>query len=385
MFYDNILFCCEKEFYSYIYLMKNILFVAPEHNMGGIFSWAQVFRTKFPQSDYQFYCVNNAPVRGKKTSLCGRILTGLVALFRVRRDIKSIFEHTHIDMMHATTSGSIGALRDWYIGRMCKKRNIKTILHCHYGCIPQIMSKRSLIWWGTLLSMMQYDQIWVLDTKSYESLTKIKPLQNQIRLAPNGIEVKMREAEILPKRYTQVAFVGNLLPSKGVCELVSAMALVNENISLHLVGGGESDVIANIETIAGPFWGTRIKYHGELSNKEAIEFMNRMDIVALPTYYQSEAFPISILEAMSLGKLVISTRRAAIPDMLMGKDGSMCGILVDERNVTQLAEAINWCYENPRKADKICENAFQKVRQAYDLHVVYEIYRKNYRDLLANE
>ena len=30
-----------------------------------------------------------------------------------------------------------------------------------------------------------------------------------------------------------------------------------------------------------------------------------MDIIALPTYYPSEAFPISILEAMSYGKMVM--------------------------------------------------------------------------------
>ena len=363
--------------------MKNVLFVAPEHNVGGIFSWAQVFREKFPQSKYRLYCVDNAPVREKKVSFFGRVVTGLAALFRIKREIKSILETTHIDIMHATTSGSMGVLRDWCIGRICKKKKIKSILHCHYGCIPQTINSHSLIGWGTLMPMKQYNQIWVLDRKSYQMLQKIDTLKNRVRLTPNGINLENRVVNIIPKQYTQVAFIGNLLPSKGVGELVAAMMSVNENISLHLVGGGDMDFISRIKTMACSDWGKRIKYYGVLPNKDAIEFMNRMDVLVLPTYYKSEAFPISILEAMSLGKMVISTRRAAIPDMLTGADGSLCGILVEERNSKQLAEAIDWCHNHPVEADKICKRALQKVRQAYDLNTVYAEYRKNYRDLLT--
>ena len=72
-------------------------------------------------------------------------------------------------------------------------------------------------------------------------------------------------------------------------------------------------------------------------------------MIALPTYYPSEAFPISILEAMSRGKMVISCPRAAIKDMLTAVDGKPCGILVREKSVDDIVDAIKWCQENRGK------------------------------------
>ncbi|MDT8416053.1 MAG: glycosyltransferase family 4 protein, partial [Flavobacteriaceae bacterium] len=125
----------------------------------------------------------------------------------------------------------------------------------------------------------------------------------------------------------------------------------------------------------------RVKILGKLPNEEAISFMKTVDIVALPTYYPFEAFPISILEAMSLSKLVISTSRAAIKDMLTTEDGDNCGILVREKSVDDLVNAINWCVVNPLEANTICKKAYKKVFDAYRTDVVYEIYEKNYKKL----
>lgn len=364
--------------------MRNILFVAPEHNVGGILSWSRTFRNRFPQYGYTLYSVNNAPVRAKKVSIYERVITGFSALFRIRRDVKHILLNTRIDIMHMTTSGSIGALRDWCIGRICREKKVKTILHCHYGCIPQIMKKKGFIRWLTVQSMKQYDQIWVLDKKSYATLQGIKIFNRRVKLTPNGIEIDDSYVDIAPKKYTNVAFVGNMLPSKGVSELVSAMRFVNTNVRLHLVGGGDNSFIEQLKALAASLWDNRIKYYGELTNREAIDFMKKMDIIALPTYYESEAFPISVLEAMSLGKMVISTRRAAIPDMLVADDGTQCGCLIEEKNVNQLADAINWCYDHPTEADKICENAYKKACGSYKLDVVYAVYQNNYKELLED-
>jgi len=104
-----------------------------------------------------------------------------------------------------------------------------------------------------------------------------------------------------------------------------------------------------------------------------------MDILALPTYYPFEAFPISILEAMSLGKLVISTRRAAIGDMLTTEKGQNCGLFVREKNVDDIVTAINWAYHHKQEADKLCQLAYQKVYQNYRTEIIYKLYLDCYR------
>jgi hypothetical protein len=54
-----------------------------------------------------------------------------------------------------------------------------------------------------------------------------------------------------------------------------------------------------VKSLAGDQIGKNVHIHGKLPNNEAVKFMHKVDIIDLPTYYFSEAIPISILEAMS--------------------------------------------------------------------------------------
>ena len=137
-----------------------------------------------------------------------------------------------------------------------------------------------------------------------------------------------------------------------------------------------------IKEIANDKLDRKVKIMGRLPNEDAVEQMKKMDIIALPAYYQSEAFPISILEAMSLGKLVLSTPRAAIKDMLTSLDGSCCGVLVREKSVDDIVKAITWCQENTIDADTLCKKAYEKVYAAYRTDVVYNLYRSLYTNVL---
>ena len=153
--------------------------------------------------------------------------------------------------------------------------------------------------------------------------------------------------------------------------MVLAVSELDADIELLIVGGGAQSVVESIRRIAKEQYGTRIQYLGPKANSEAVRIMQSVDMIALPTYYKSEAFPISILEAMALGKLVISTPRAAIEDMLTAVDGEKCGILVREQSVEDIKNAILWCQKHPSAADELCAKAYQKVRECYNTPVVY--------------
>ena len=264
------------------------------------------------------------------------------------------------------------------VQKICKRYKIKTILHCHYGCISEDVNSKRLIGYLVRKAMSIYDQVWVLDQKSYDVLKRIPNLKDKIYLTPNSIDITTPlDAE--PKKYERVAFIGNVLPTKGVLELVEAIN--NTTAHLDIIGPVSNEMQEEVRKVAGANMGNRIILHGRLSNEDAVEFMKSIDIVALPTYYSSEAFPISILEAMSLSKLVISCPRAAIPDMLTSLDGTLCGILVEPKSVRAIVDAITWCQSHPYEADKMCVNAYSKVFSSYRKEVVYEIYKNCYRNL----
>lgn len=74
--------------------------------------------------------------------------------------------------------------------------------------------------------------------------------------------------------------------------------------------------------------------------------------MALPTYYPWEAFPISIIEAMSLTRMVISCPRAAVKDMLTDLEGKPCGMLVEPKSTAAIVEAITGARPTKRKQTK---------------------------------
>lgn len=358
-----------------------ILFLAPIEGNGGIQSWTKRFMATFPDEKYIFTFVENSSEGNGKGGISWRMIHGIQALRRITKDIKLLLKKQSFEIMHTTTSGDIGTLRDFIVAKMCQKDDIKTIMHCRYGCIPEVYASKGAK--GKLLrkTMALYDNIWVLDRRTYNYLNSQKALVGKVFLTPNSIEVKY-PLDDRQKSYKKVAFVGNLIPSKGLYELVEAVVRCEET-HLDIIGQNRDDVTAHIKELSGVEFGKRIVMHGRLLNAEAVAYMKSVDIVALPSYYPSEAFPISILEAMSLSKLVISTRRAAIPDMLTALNGSECGILVREKSVDDIVDAIKWCQAHPKEADQKCVRAYEKVKSCYSTEVVYEQYRSLYDKLVC--
>lgn len=349
---------------------------------GGISSWSRKFVKTFPNEEFELIVINTAPRRlVVENGLYHRIVTGLSAMFSVLKQAYKVLKGTQISIMHTTTSGNLGTLRDYMLARLCKWYGVKTIMHCRYGCIAEDYQSNGFM--GRLLrrTMALYDQIWVLDNRSLSALKHHNHLAHKVFLTPNSLEVPS-SCDFTPKTYTKVGFIGNLVPEKGILELVEAVVRLSENTHLDIVGPALDETMQAIKTIAQDCFGQCIIKHDKMNNSDAVEFMKKMDILALPTYYPSEAFPISILEAMSLGKMVISTPRAAIPDMLATEDGTLCGILVKEKSVQDLVEAIEWCQHNPGKADEMCRKAYEKVYTSYRTEVIYELYRSLYRKIL---
>lgn len=360
-----------------------IIGLFPLTGNGGIASWTKKFMKTFPDSEHQFTFVNVSPAvprtGGLSETFLFRTYSGFSAMFRILRELKELLRKEKFDALHTTTSGNIGSLRDYRVAKLCKKYGVKTIMHCRYGCITEDIHSNGLV--GKLLrkAMNEFDQIWVLDSRSYNTLKGIDNLKDKVYLTPNSIDVT-EKINLAPKDYNRIAFIGNLIPTKGLYELVNAC--MRTEVRLDIIGPGSDEVVSNVKKLAGNKLNKTIFVHGRLPNPEAVKFMHEVDIVALPTYYPWEAFPISIIEAMSLTKMVISCPRAAVKDMLTDLDGNSCGMLVQPRSADAIVEAIKWCQSNKEEADEMCRKAYEKVYSSYRKEVVYELYRSNYKELL---
>lgn len=364
-----------------------VLFIASTYGNGGIQSWAKNYLKTCADCDLKHLQISKrrSLVRNDPKIPIKRIKDGLLDMYDMFRDLNKVLKNDKtIDLIHSTTSGSFSTFRDYFTAKIAHRYGVKIIMHCHYGCIPQDYNKKGFWGWILRKTLPLYNQIWVLDSHSVETLSANPELKDKVKLSPNFLDVP-ELSSLSPKDYMDVAFVGNLIPTKGLYELVEAVHALGNDTRLTIVGPGKQEIKDHVKEIAGNKFGKQIKLMGQLPNEEAVELISKMDIIALPTYFPAEAFPISILEAMSRGKLVISTPRAAIPDMLTGIDGKLCGKLVPERSAMDIVKAILWCQSNKDEADIMCQKAYEKVKNAYSTKTILDLYLSYYKELLANQ
>lgn len=362
--------------------MVKVLLVSGISGNGGTQTWTREYLKSYDSDRFKLVHVNMSARRGliPEASLLKRIFDGLLDLRDVYVDVRTALRSHDIRIMHAATSGSLGTLRDYLLAKVAKRFKVKCVLHCHYGCIAEDLSKGGLLSKLLKSAIKLYDEVWVLDTKSKNFLNSMPEYSGKVYVAPNFIETP-RSLAIEPKLYTRVAFVGNIVPTKGVFELIEAIKDL-PNTQLLLVGPAEKDVQKHINSLINGIESTRVQMLGRLPNEEAVSLMSNVDIVALPTYYPWEAFPISILEAMSRGALVLSCARSAIPDMLTSIDGTLCGIIVPPQSSQAIKDAIIWCQENSHLADQLREKAYTKVSHCYTKEIVFNKYTSLYSLLI---
>lgn len=362
-------------------MKTEILLLCPLRGNGGIASWANHFVANFSDEEFQLIAVDTAPCKDF-TKLKGLawayydVKTFVRILCHLKKALKS---HPDISMMHITTSGYRATLKDRVIVGICQNKNIKCIVQCHFGSSKELYQGSTI--WSRLFrkNTELFDQIWVLDKHSASFLRSISSISNKIELTPNGIDVP-HTMRVTPSEYKKVGFVGNIVKTKGIFELIKAFEELDEDTHLYIAGVGSKADIKHMTELAGTRMDRNIHFLGRLSNQDAVKLIESLDILCLPTY--GEAFPISILEAMSRGKMVITCPKGAVPDMLALEDGSLCGLLVPDKSVHELAVAIRWCQNHPSEVFEIRKKAYKKVKTCYSNKVVYDIYRRNYRKLL---
>jgi L-malate glycosyltransferase len=118
-----------------------------------------------------------------------------------------------------------------------------------------------------------------------------------------------------------------------------------------------------------------IRFIGDEEN--VFDFINALDALILPSI-REEDFPNVILEAMSLGKPVIGTQIAGIPEQISADTG----LIVSPDNIEALANAITYLMENKQERIQFGINAKKHFNQKFEQHISVKNYMNLYNNLL---
>ena len=191
------------------------------------------------------------------------------------------------------------------------------------------------------------DNILVLGENLRSMFDFEKQLQDKVHVVYNGLPFKLddkyegkpKNLPIEGKYPLKLLYLSNLIESKGYLDLLEAMNILVNHLHLrvecHFCGEFLSNP-ADDELVKSSSHGKKlffnyinkhnlednVFFHGSIRGEEKIKMLNDSHFFILPTNYNIEGQPVSIIEAIAYGCVVISTNYRAIPDLVIeGKTG----------------------------------------------------------------
>lgn len=139
----------------------------------------------------------------------------------------------------------------------------------------------------------------------------------------------------------RVVFLSNLIEEKGIIILLKAIKKLNEKgIKIQLkVAGNEvkenkiSEYFNRLENV---------EYIGTVQGIVKQELLLWSTVFCLPTFYKMEGQPISIIEAMAMGNLILTTDHAGISDICKEENAIFC----QKESVEDLANKLEFLQQN---------------------------------------
>jgi glycosyltransferase involved in cell wall biosynthesis len=95
-----------------------------------------------------------------------------------------------------------------------------------------------------------------------------------------------------------------------------------------------------------------------------------------------EGIPNVIMEAMAMGRVVVSTEHAGIPELVIHGE---TGLLVPEQDVVALSDMLIHAIEHQSKWSLLAENGRRKVEQEHDIHRQIQKLEKLFTNLIDTQ
>jgi glycosyltransferase involved in cell wall biosynthesis len=270
-----------------------------------------------------------------------RLMMGLRAVVEVIRRRRSI------DVVHIQVAHQWSIERDLVLVATARAMGIPVVAQYHGAGQEEDYVNGSGFHRMCYRALIRLCRNLMLGPKSLHWLRAVDP-NASAAVIPNGIDTAPEPAPF-PTGPPSLVFVGRLGERKGVYDLLSALErLDGEGIrpETRLLGDGE------IETVRARVTGTELSGHVSVEgwqDAEAVTAALRSSwALVLPSY--AEGLPLAILEAMSLGRAVVSTPVGEIDNLV--SDG-ISGLLIEPGDVAGLATALRQVMSDREATEKM--------------------------------
>lgn len=173
--------------------------------------------------------------------------------------------------------------------------------------------------------------------------------------------------------------VGALSNNKGVHNIIEAFSIAfSENSKIHLKIGGDGISRTMLEQLALKCnVSHKVHFLGKLSREQVLQEVSQSNVLVVASEY--ETFSVVLVEALALGKPVISTRCGGPESIIQAQDG----ILVNKGDLNALVEAMLKIYQN--YSDYNSKNIRQSCTNRFGDEAVIARLKEIYKQVISSD
>ena len=367
-----------------------ILHLTTRLNIGGITSYIKLLTKEMSKMPYELFVGSSGGSQEQalkdqgvhcltlniktKSELSPKLYLAIPRLLRFIREEK-------IDLIHSHTR--VTQVLSWWIQRFSK---IPYVTTCH-GFYKPRFGRKLLPAWG--------DHVIAISKPVEESLLQVfhvKP--GMVSTIFNAIDTTDLIERYQQKDPDQIRKELNLNPSHRVLGIV-ARVVQDKGHEYFLRAAGKliQNSHPNIKILIvgeGPYLKSTKDLVNRLRMNESVRFLGNVndityplsviDIFVLPAVWR-EGFGLSIIEAMAVQKPVIVTNIWALNELVHNR---VNGLLVEPKNVDELAGAMHELLEDRKLYERVSRNGAEMVKREFSIPQMAARVDKLYQQVLAN-
>ena len=303
---------------------------------------------------------------------------------RVWKKVKNLMADLDIDIVHA--HGTRACSNMFWAARRLRLPMIYTCHAWSFHLDQHLLVKKMRIWGEDFLTSRMDMNICGCEAnkntgkqlfRNFDAVVINNSIDSR-RFNPYG-EYKDVRAELgIGKEELVIVSVARFTSQKQPLKLIRAFARLSEQVSnarLLMIGDGEEKEAA-IKLIGSLGIGGKVIL--QPFRQDIPDVLAASDIYVLPSLW--EAFPIALLEAMSMGKAVIGTNVDGTPEIIRDQEN---GLLIGIEDLEAgLEKALMELSTDRELRERLQQNA---IRSIYNKYTVENLARKNeniYRELV---
>ncbi|WP_218599657.1 glycosyltransferase family 4 protein [Polaribacter sp. NJDZ03] len=160
----------------------------------------------------------------------------------------------------------------------------------------------------------------------------------------------------------QLVFLSNLIYSKGVfvfLEAIKELLDKDKDLIIKIAGLPMGDELMSTKNVSIKFkeiseelkllYPKRFLYLGVVQGKDKEDLLKESSIFVLPTFYKTEAFPLTIIEAMYFGNAIITTDHNYLKDVIDLKNGA----LIKTKSFNDIVDNVTILFQDKKRLQKI--------------------------------